>query len=145
MPWLCFWSQVDCDKAGFGHTLLSVLSRLLRQMPVAGQWQWHSVAGSSSGLRQQSDMLASSTRCQPPARRRDPRLPRVAGCTPHFHPGRPAVLLLLLVAGYSCPPEWISSSCSSPLNPLMFSHQQSQTGSLVPACLCCFINTTGCW
>lgn len=39
LPWVCFESQVDCDKAGFSYTLISVLSRLLGQMPVAGQWQ----------------------------------------------------------------------------------------------------------
>lgn len=157
VPQVCFWSQVDRDKAGFGHSLLSILSGLLGRMPVAGQWQReHGGVGSSSELIQESDVLISSMRCltgprAAPSQEEGPVAPQGAhirkttGCPPPFQPGRPGVLPLLLVAGYSCAPEWISSSFQLIKPACVRSHQRSQVGALLPACLCCFINTTGCW
>jgi len=96
VPWVCFWYRADGDKAGFGHTLLSALSRLLGRKPVAGRWQRaHGGAGSSSGLLQESDLSTSITRRlagsrATPGQEEGPAAPGAAHPPPR--PGGPGVL-----------------------------------------------------
>lgn len=73
VPQVCFWSQADRDKAGFGHTLLSVFSKLLGQTPVLGNG-----SGDMTGLAPLQGLCGRAIYVspeQPPARRRDPGLP----------------------------------------------------------------------
>lgn len=136
MPWACFWYQVDGDKAGFGHTLLSVLSRLLGQVPVGGQRRWeHGGAGSSSGAVQKSDILASSSevphgpRAAPgqegPMAPQGAHVPETTGHPPPFRPGHAVSFSRSWWQVAPVHPSGSAPRCGS-LEPFAPSHQQSQ-------------------